>query len=234
MPGGVVDKLLVLQDRDCGIRRIHRELKDIPARKSEIEQRLSDHRAALEVAKQDLKLEMARSQELEVEIESIDERIAKLRTQQMELKTNQEFRAMESEIDTAQKEKNRLEEQGIEYMERIEAAEAEIREKEGALKSEQDDVNRDLNAMDQRTSNMEGELTDLESQRQDLAGEIDDNWLKRYTLIFENKKDKALVAVQHGVCAGCHMTLPPQLYHDVCKEDAMVVCNYCGRLLCRG
>lgn len=230
---GVVDKLLILQERDCSIRRMNRELQDIPKRKEDIQSRLEEHRQALEEAKESLKHEQAKSKEIEVEIASRAEQINKYRIQQLSLKTNEEFKAMENEIKAVEDQIRGLEDQDIELMEEIEKAETNIREKEQALKEEEDSVNRDLAAMDQRSSNMESELGTLHGERGELAEGIDPEWLHRYTVIFENKKDKAIVTIENGVCSGCHMKVPPQLAHDVRKENTMVSCDYCGRLLCQ-
>lgn len=231
MPGETIDKVLVLQAQDCDIAQIERELKDIPARKEEIQSRLSDHRAELESAREDLQAVQARLKELELEVAACDERIAKYRQQQLELKTNEEFKAMNSEISAVEKQIEKHEEVELEIMEQIDGAEAAISEKQAALKSEEDLVVIDLKAMDERSGKMAQRLESVQSERQSQAGGVDPEWLMRYDRIFANKRDQALVSIANGVCGGCHMKLPPQLYHDTQKQDAMVSCTYCGRLL---
>lgn len=231
MPGAIIDRMLVLQARDCELVQLERELRDIPARKEEIQSRLSRHRAVLEAAGQDLQATQARLKELELEVASRRERIEKLRQQQFELKTNKEFKAMNSEITGVEKEIESYEERELGIMEEIDAVESVISAKQRALKSEEDLVAIDLKAMDDRSSKMAERLESTQSERQDLAVDVDPEWLARYDRIFENKRDRALVSIENGVCGGCHLKLPPQLYHDTQKPDAMVSCTYCGRLL---
>jgi len=139
---------------------------------------------------------------------------------------------MEKEIATVEGRISGLEDTDLGLMEVIEGAERTIRDKEQALREEDQAVKRDLVDMDKRSTNMQSELGALTGERGGLAEGIDPEWLKHYTRIFENKKDKAVVTIENGVCSGCHMKVPPQLAHNVRKEGAMVTCDYCGRLLC--
>lgn len=231
MPGAMLDKLLILQDRDSGIRRMMRELQDIPRRKAEVEKRLEEHRLALKAAKDGLAQQQSNNKQFELEIASRRERIGKLRGQQLTLRTNDDFRTMEGEIKTVEVEISKIEDQEIGLMDVIAAAQTAIREKEQSLREEEALVRRDQAAMEERAARMQGELSALKTERAGLAEAIDRTWLARYERIFENKKDVALVSIDHGVCSGCHMKLPPQVYHDAQKENAMVFCNYCGRML---
>ena len=45
------------------------------------------------------------------------------------------------------------------------------------------------------------------------------------------RKDRALVALEDGVCGGCHMQLPPYVVHATKKHSSIVLCEYCGRIL---
>lgn len=233
MPGPNIDKLLILQERDLAIARIERELKDIPARKAEIESRLKEHREALESATNALKLEQARMKELELSVASERERLNKLKQQQMQLKTNAEFKAMENEIKTAETKIRTLEDSELEIMADMETAEAALKVREKELQDEEELVSVDLSAMDQRTGNMEGELQEVQARRDEVAEEVDKPWLTLYQRLAANKGGAVLVSIDHGVCSGCHMRLPPQLVHNVAREDQVVTCNYCGRLLYR-
>ena len=98
MSVGLIDKLLILQEKDIQIRQMSKELKDIPARKKEEEARLDGHRGAVAEAKEAMKAKQAGLKKSEGDAEALREKIRKLRQQQMELKTNKEFKTMEEEI----------------------------------------------------------------------------------------------------------------------------------------
>jgi len=226
-----IERILVVQQHDCRIRDIRKELADIPARKEQEQGRLDEHRAALSKAEEDLKLQQAEIKKLELEAESGRGKITKLRQQQMEIKTNKEFKAMATEIQGAELGISALEDRELGLMEDLEKARGVVDEKKKALAEEAAAVQADVEELDSRVAAIERELKDVESQREAAASEIDAEWLSRYEHIFSRKKDIALVKLAGGVCGGCHMNLPPAVYHDTQKKDAMVCCNFCGRLL---
>ena len=86
-----IERLLALQEHDSRIRGIKKELRDIPERKELEIERLSGHKAALADAESTMKTQQAIVKELELEITARHEKIAKLRQQQFDLKTNKEF-----------------------------------------------------------------------------------------------------------------------------------------------
>lgn len=226
-----VEQLLVIQDRDRKIKRLGRELDDLPARQKMIEAQLSAHQQAYDNAEDNIRKKNLELKELEGEIESRKERIQKFRQQQFEVKNNDDYKAFEKQIAGLNKEIGEIEERELTLMEAVEQLEAVRDERSAALKEEQKDVEADLERFRERNANTEKELQELEAKRKTLAQDMDPEWLSRYERIFENKGDFALVPVENNACGGCHMKLPPQIPHDARKLDRMTACMYCGRLL---
>ena len=226
-----VEKLLVIQDHDCRIMKFERELADVPARKASIDSLLDEHRQALVKAKDEHKLMQAGIKKAELEVESSRDRIRKLREQQMQLKSNKDFRTMEEEILAAEKGIRKIEDQMLEIMEGVEAAHAVVHQREKDLKSEEESVKREVTAIEQRGLELRAELDRVQQNRAALAAEIDPTRLLEYERIMHNKKDRALVAVENGACGGCHMKLPPYLCHEARKQTDVVLCEFCRRML---
>jgi predicted nucleic acid-binding Zn-ribbon protein len=228
----LIEKLLILQDHDLRILKFERELADIPLRKAAIDSMLDDHRQAVVKAKDVLKGRQAEIKKAELEIESFREKIRKYRDQQMQLKNNQEFRAMEKEIDGVNKSIRQTEDRILEIMETVEAAQAGVKQCEEALKNDEGGVKHEVAAIDQRANEIKAELEDVKKSRTTLAGELDATRVSQYDRMFKNKKDRVLVSVEdNGTCGGCHMKLPPYICHDARKQADVVACGYCGRML---
>lgn len=226
-----LEKLLVLQDRDRKLRQLLQETRDIPARKLLIESRLKANRAAHELAQENLKKNMAATKAVELEIESVKDTIKKYRHQQGQIKNNDQYRALEREIRENMGRIRELEEREMTLMEELESLKSVTTEREASLKQDEASVDVDLKALDERLKNIQGEVEEARKNREGLTEGIDESWLSRYTRIFNNKGDYALVPVDKGTCGGCHMKVPPQLVQDAKRGDAMVSCSYCGRLL---
>ena len=226
-----IEKLLVLQDRDRKILHLTREQADIPARKSQIETRLQKHKDEQKRLQDEIKKAAATTKETEVEIDARKARITKFREQQLQIKNNVEYRALEHEIAVVQKEIRGLEDREIEVMEASEKINIQVAEHNKVLKEEETLIKADGDVLDKRAGTIQNELDGLKKERQAMAQEIDPAWLSRYDKIFNKTADYALVPVDNGTCGGCHMKLPPHLVHDVKKNLTMTLCNFCSRLL---
>jgi hypothetical protein len=226
-----LEKLLVLQDRDRKLRQLLQETRDIPARKNLIESRLKANKDACQAAQDSLKKNQAQIKSVELEIESVKDTIKKYRAQQGQIKNNDQYRALEREIREQMGRIRELEEREIVLMEESESLKKVAAEREQELARENETVQVDIKALDERLANIKSEVDDARKNREAMSEGIDDAWLSRYTRIFNNKGDYALVPVENGTCGGCHMKVPPQLVQDAKRGDTMVSCSYCGRLL---
>ena len=223
--------MLVVQDHDFRIMKFQKELADIPLRKASIDSLLDDHRAALAHAKDELKMRQAEIKKAELEVESARDKIRKFREQQMQLKSNKEFRAMEDEILAVEKTIREMEDRMLEMMETVEAAQGQVKQRDADLKAEEESVKKEIQAIDLRAADISKELDQVRQARAKYAADVEPGRLQHYERIFNNKHDKVLVPVDNGICGGCHMKLPPYLSHDAKKQTDVVVCEYCGRLL---
>jgi len=227
-----IEQLLEVQEHDLRMQRIEGELRDIPARKQRELERLQEHAAALKAAEDALQARQAELKQNELEVQSKKDKIAKLRTQQMDLKTNKEFKTMASEIETIEKSIRRDEDRELEIMETIEAARADVASRRVALDAEDAVVQEDIAVLDERIAGLDAELKTAQAARDKAKEGIDAGWLRRYEAILTSKRGTAvLVSAEGGVCRGCHMALPPYQQHNARKRVEMVVCSYCGRML---
>ncbi len=227
----VVDQLLAVQTHDQRILQIKKEMNDIPARKSRELERLKGHKAALATSEEALKATQAKLKELEGNVAAKREKIAKLRGQQLELKTNKEFKAMESEIKTIEDSIGADEDRELEIMQELEEARAGVEVSKKELAEEDSEVQEDIKDLDERLARLEEELKKEEVERDAATDGIDPAWLTRYNAILKSKGGNALVSSSNGVCGGCHMTLPPYVCLEARKQLDMVVCSFCGRIL---
>lgn len=225
-----IKRLLALQEHDGRIRGIKKELRDIPVRKDQETARLSGHKTALAEAEETMKVQQATVKELELEITARHDKIAKLRQQQFDLKTNKEFKAMDKEIEAVQAQIASIEERELGLMETVESAKSNVAEKSQELAKEDSMVAVDVTALDERSKIIEAELTRLEGDRPGTLEGITPEWLIIYERVF-TRKNPAVVQLEDGICGGCHMKLPPQIAQNVKKQTSPVCCDYCARIL---
>ena len=227
----MMERLLNVQDRDRRISKLRREQADIPERIRQVEARLDAHREALKAAQDEQKKNAAAMKQLEVEIETRKQKITKYREQQLQIKNNNEYKALEHEIRVVEKEIRGLEDQEIDLMEKAEELRTKISGREKDLGLEEKRVHEDQAVLKKRLESMEGEVASLSSDRSALAKDVDPAWLSRYERIFKKSGDFAIVPVENGACGGCHMKLPPHLVHETKRALTLVECSYCSRIL---
>lgn len=226
----LIERLLRVQQHDCLIRDFERELKDIPLRKTETEAKAGAHRHAVADSETNLKKQLAEIKGIETEIGARNDKILKLRGQQMTLKTNKEFKAMEDEIKGVEAEIRGLEDKQLEVMEKVEAAKALVAEAKVALGKEEQVLQGLIQKLDARAKDIEQRLAAEKTVRATAAEGIDARALLEYSSIL-SRRDFAIVAIEEGNCGGCHLKLPPFVVHESRRNQALVKCNFCGRIL---
>jgi predicted nucleic acid-binding Zn-ribbon protein len=227
-----LEPIYALQKKDRRLIKVMREIRDIPQRKSDIEAQLAGSKQRLETALDSRKHTEATLKELELEVESLKEKIIKYKQQQMEATTNDQYRAFVKEIGAVEAEISELEDKEIQLMEDLERGKAIVAECEEKLNAEKAGIADELAELDERSADLKDQLEQLKAGRSRAAEQCDKTILQKYTRIMNNKRDFAVVLVEPGGhCGGCHMKLPPQVIHDARNPTKVVGCNFCGRIV---
>ena len=225
-----IEILLEVQQFDSKIARIEGEMRDIPARKDEELTRMDEHKKALEVSNGNLQAKQSEIRQQELDVEALHEKIKKLRTQQLDIKTNREYTAIEHEVSALNKKISGFEDKELVMMVEMDAIKAAVSTKDAELAEEKKFVDEDVVLLDKRLEKMTSTLDDEKQKRALIAKDVDPEWIERYDII-KSRKDIALVKLVDGTCRGCYMKLPPAAIHAVQKHDKMTFCDFCGRML---
>ena len=229
-----LEKLLILQDRDQKIRQIGLEIKTLPQQRKNLEAQLAATAASLESLKQRARQLEVDSKRLELDVGTRQSSISRLKTQQYETRKNDEFQAMGHEIERYEKEIVQLEDQELELMEQADKLRAEISAAEKMAAAGRDSVNRQLADLEEKSKTLQTQLEQFKNERAQLAQNIEEDVMERYERLFASKGDAAVVAVEHGVCTGCHMKVTTATVVQVKSGNGIVSCEQCGRILYAG
>lgn len=227
----VIEKLLILQDRDRKIRRVQAELANIEPERQTLRVKQAAAQAALESGRQRGKQIETDRKRLELDVEAKKSQIEKYANQQLQTRKNEEYRALATEIETCKADIHRIEDQEIGLMEQAETAQQEVvrlsREAEEAKKLADAQVAK----LGEREKNLQQELAALQSNREELGAAVEEGVRARYERLVKHKGENVLVGVNHGVCGGCHMKLPAQILVACQAHQELVTCTNCGRIL---
>jgi hypothetical protein len=227
----MIEKLLILQDRDRKILQEQGELARIEPERQMLNAKAASAQAELENVKLQIKQIESSRKDLELEVESKKQMIVRYANQQFQTRKNEEYRALAHEIDTCKAAIFEIENREIELMEQAEAAQKEAVRANQAAKAARTLVDEQVAQLGEREENLKKELAELEANREELAAAVDEGARSRYERLVRSKGENVVVGVQHGVCGGCHMKLPPQLLVTCQAEKELVGCSNCGRIL---
>ena len=229
-----LEQLLVLQDRQQKIRQIQTEIKTLPLERAHLESQLVATAAGVELLKQKGRQVEIERKKLELDVGTRTESILRLKTQQYQTRKNDEFQAIGHEIQRYENEISKLEDQELELMIEADKLRGEIEAADKNARATKESISRQLADLETKSTALEAQQQELETERKTLAAQINDDLLDQFERLFNSKGDAAVVAVEHGVCTGCHMKVTTATASQVKAGKEIVSCENCGRILYLG
>jgi len=229
-----LEQLLILQDRQQKIRQIQTEIKTLPLERAYFETQSAATEAGVETLKQKGRLVEVGRKKRELDVGTCTESIARLKTQQYQTRKNDEFQAIGHEIQRYENEVRKLEDQELELMIEADKLKGEIETADKSARATKESISRQLTDLETKSKALGSQQQELETERQALAAQIDDDLLDQFERLFNSKGDAAIVAVEHGVCTGCHMKVTTATAARVKAGKEIVSCEQCGRILYLG
>ena len=226
-----LEQLLILQDREQKIRQIRTEIETVPLRRTSLESQLAATRASLDALKHRARQVEVDRKRLELDVGTRTETISRLKTQQYQTRKNDEFRAIGHEIERYENEIGKIEDAELELMVLADTIKADLADEEKKAAEAKDSIARQTADLDEKSKALDSQLKALTTERSELAGRIDEDLLGRFERLFKSKGDAAVVAIEHGVCTGCHMKVTTATASQVRGGKELVSCENCGRIL---
>lgn len=226
-----IKSLKELQAIDLEVKKIDDEIisgaKEIEKRRLDIE-KLKEKIAALHEKQENMG---TRKRELEA---GVEDEVAKMKDRQsklMNVQTNREYQSLLKEIEDSKKSNREREDELVSLMERSENIQKELEElnnvcgaQEKLLAEEEARINTD-------NQNLASKKDQIGKQREEKAKKVSVGGLKKYEMLREKRNGLAVVGVTAGVCRGCNMNIPPQLFNNLLKNDELLTCPTCHRMM---
>jgi hypothetical protein len=166
----------------------------------------------------------------EKELELEKDKIKKFESRLYEVKTNKEYQALLKEIETAKQANDKQEEEIIEIMVKMEDLKKDIESTSKLLKEKQKVGEVEKKKLLNEIESIDKTITDLKQQRDNLLSVVDKTLRETYTILISRRDGMAVVNVKNGVCLGCFMNIPPQLFIEVTKNNRLIQCPSCNRI----
>ena len=225
-----IEKLLQLQVADKEIRKLQEEIAALPRRVAAIEEKLAGTKTQLEKARAAAKGDEANRKKFESAIQDLQGKISKYRDQSLEVKTNEQYKALLHEIQFAEQEIRLNEDRILEVMVNAETRDREVKAAEAELNAEAAEIEKEKEEARKITAADQAKLVEWNAKRDGLRKVISDDLLRHYERVMKFR-GSGLAEVRDHKCMGCQVMLRPQTYNEVRNGEQLVVCDSCQRVL---
>ena len=149
------------------------------------------------------------------------------------IKNIKELQALQREIDQIRQNNGVLEEELLQVLVEIDGIKAEVQTKKEELASVQEEWTQKQQSLLAQISCIDQAVADASARRKKIASQVTKDLISRYELIFARRGGTAVVEVAGGICQGCYMNIPPQLWNEMIKSEKIHLCPSCQRILYR-
>jgi predicted nucleic acid-binding Zn-ribbon protein len=225
-------KLAEIQKFDSEIYDMQVVLKERPAMISALQAQFEASKKHLHELEDKLKSHVVERKGYELDLQQKEDKIAKLKAQLGEIKTNREYTAMISEIENGKADKAGAEEKILILMDQCEAAEKEIDKEKVNVAATEKVFNAKKKEVEDEIAVIKDKIRVLESKRDQLKPDVEKQQLSLYEKIVAHKEGIGIVPViNKDTCGGCYIQLMPQQINAILMGNQIVQCESCQRIL---
>jgi predicted nucleic acid-binding Zn-ribbon protein len=226
-----LERIIALQKLASTAHDAERRLADEPERQRAMETRLETARQHVAAAKERLTENQNARRVVEKDVAVHQGRLSKFREQAMAVKTNQEYHAVQKEIGFAQGEIKTLEDRILELMVEADDLASSVKRAESELAAEQKTVEADRRAMEAEHAALKASLEKVAAERAEVVRGLSPRTLAVFELVSSRRNGVAVAQARDGICMVCHVRLRPQVFNTVLRNDQIVQCDSCQRIL---
>lgn len=238
-PSAMVDvnPLLAIEELDLKLKNVRDQLRAIPARREHLQSEIArldrsikekEHAIAAKeknISAAELDLKTSQTQEGEKKL--------KLNT----VKTQKEYDAIKSEIETAVLERGKLEEIILLLMDEITELKNLLKKEKTSGDAKKMELNEQIAAISASEQKLQEECKTMEEQAQAQAKELPQDAQREYNKlrsIFPEGKILSQLTSQENntfICSACNSPVSHQVVIDIKRAARLYHCEYCRRLL---
>lgn len=142
-----------------------------------------------------------------------------------------ELQAMQEEIESLGRQRERLDERILSLMEEVEQRRSEETKAKAALDSAESAYAAKQAEYQAAAKVLVREIRSLSKQREEAVKPVSPSLLKRYDTMRAAKQGVAIGKLEDGRCGSCHTNLPSNLIRRAEDSQSIELCENCGRIV---
>ncbi len=226
-----LQRLIELQRLESAAHISERAIAGEAERRHALDAEIEAARQLLAGSKEHLAENQSARRAIEKDVAVHQGRLSKFRDQLMAVKTNVEYTAIQKEIEYAQAEVRKLEDLILERMVEADDLTAAVKRAEAALASGQKAVDAERTALVADVAEQKASLERLKADRLAIVAALDPKVLALFELVSRRRNGVAVSEAKDGICTICHVRLRPQVFNTVLRNDDILQCDHCNRIL---
>lgn len=225
-----LELLRELQGIDIHLREIEEELSSIPRQVEEVKSEWVQVQDLLKEKEAEKAGSEKERRELETELEDSEARLREREGKLFAIKTNKEYQAALKEIADGKRANHEREDAILKLMEKIDTLSKEITQLSSQAADKEAEFRKDEEELESKKKELEKASEVRVAELEKIKGQVDKAVLDRYDFIRVRYLDP-LAAVKNGICQGCNMNIPPQMYIELLKGLKIHFCPNCRRFI---
>jgi len=196
---------------------------------------------AFEVKKEELQLTKVQFGRLELELKSRDEDVARLRAALNTAKTNKEYAAVLTQLNTTKADNSKIETQVLELLKDIDTDEAECKDIQKQINEQKQQLDKLRAEVEILASKYEAEVDQIQAEWDEVAKAIPEEVLEIFKRVAETYDGQAVVGIEQqegkreaNSCGGCFMGITAECINLLMTKDEIIRCPNCTRILVLG
>lgn len=236
--GPVLHGLIKLQSVENRLRAVKSKLTRCRRAVIFQENQLRTLQNGLEAKQEEIKLSKVQIDRFELELKSRDDHIATYRARLNMAKTNKEYSAILTELNTSKADNSKIETHMIDLMKNIEADEGDCIEIQKQIDEQKGRLDELRKASEGKTEGFEKEIEEIQREWHQAAEGMPEETLDIFKRVAETYDGEAIAYIdlqnektQVYTCDGCFMSLPAEIVNQLITKDEIIRCTSCTRIL---
>ncbi len=226
-----LDLLWELQKIDLELRNLKEAQDGYPKEIKRLDEKQKLEREKIQKEKEKLESLEKDRRNKEGQLSLEQEKVKKTEGRMFEVKTNKEYQALLTEIDTLKGASSREEEDILQLLEEIDELKKTLSKREKEIAATLAKIDGEKKALEEKMDRDQEVLKKQAGRRETVAKQLESSLYKLYNTLKEKRRGVGVVSVRQETCQGCFVNVPPQLFIEVQKNNAVVRCPNCNRIL---
>jgi len=226
-----LERLIQLQDIESRAAVANKAIAEAPGRIAALDALLQSATTALAAAKQSLADNQTSRRSIDKDLIAAQQRLDKYKEQVMAVKTNEQLHAMQHQIKAVEDEIGQHEEKVLINMMGADEINATIKKAEAALKAAQAKMATERAAIESETKTHQATVAECSTARDHVVAAMDNKGAVETFQRIAKVRGTAVARAEGERCTVCQVRLRPAVFGEVRKNNAIVQCDSCNRIL---